>query len=106
MDKNDSEDRLIHNEQLLRDKNTHAKDGLKKYFRRDKAVRTTPIEFACECSDLECHEQIKASIDTYEKLHKRRDHFIISKGHETPKIEKIVASNAEFDVVEKPKLTN
>jgi hypothetical protein len=94
-------ERLIRNEQLIRDKNMAAGQGIKKYFHADQDVRQTPIAFLCECSMLDCDQNVNVSIDAYLKLHARRDHFLIFPGHETESIEKTVAHQDSFDIVEK-----
>lgn len=99
-----SKDRLVRNEQILRDKNTSAKNAIKKYFRNNSKVKATPIDFVCECSALDCDERVKLSINAYEKIHQRKDRFAIAKGHETPIVEKLVADKQNFGVVEKHEL--
>jgi hypothetical protein len=101
MSNNSSGDRLIKNEQILRAQNTATSKGIKKYFRNNQAIKNAPVSFVCECSRLNCDEYIKASINTYEKLHRRKDYFTIRHGHSMPEIEKIVTQNDDFDVVEK-----
>jgi len=100
-----SNERLIRNEQILRDKNTNAEKALKQYFHNDKDVQNAPMEFICECSTLNCKKHVNISISTYEKIHARRDRFVISKGHETPQVEKVVQHEPDFDIVEKPALS-
>jgi hypothetical protein len=99
-----SKDRSIRNEQLVRQKNTNVKNGIKKYFHNNKKVKTAPVAFICECSALDCQKHIRISIDDYEKIHGRDDHFVIFKGHELPDIEKIVADKPGFSIVEKYQL--
>lgn len=94
-------DRLIKNEQIIRDKNVAASKGIKKYFQYRKSIKNSPIAFVCECSKLDCNEHVSISISSYEQLHKRGDYFTIYPGHDVPKIEKIVAKQSDFDVVEK-----
>jgi hypothetical protein len=101
MSKNPSEDRLIRNEKILRAQNVATSKGIKKYFRNNSAIKKAPVSFACECSRLECNEYITISINAYEKLHRRKDHFTIRHGHHIPAIEKIVAQEDGFDIVEK-----
>jgi hypothetical protein len=99
-----SDNRLVRNEQKNRIKNVKAKDAIKKYFHDDKKVKDTPIAFDCECSDPNCSKHVKVSIDRYEETHKRKDRFTIAKGHNTPAVEKVVAKEPRYDVVEKAEL--
>ena len=94
-------DRLAYNEKLLRTKNTAAKDGVKKFFHDDKSIKSAPMEFACECSDLACHERIELSINAYEKIHQQANHFVIKKGHDIPDIEKIISKKSTYDIIKK-----
>jgi hypothetical protein len=98
-------DRLIKNEQTIRDKNITAAIGIKKFFRNAKEVTESPIEFMCECSDLNCEAKVKMSIKEYETLHKKQNRFVIAKGHKSPTVEKTVKRTKELEVVEKPQLT-
>jgi hypothetical protein len=98
---NPSKERLIRNEKILRAQNTATSKGIKKYFHNNAAIKNAPVSFVCECSRLDCKEYITASINTYEKLHQRKDYFTIRHGHGMPSIEKLVAEEEDFDVVEK-----
>ncbi len=93
--------RLIKNEQLIRARNTETSKGIKTFFRNKKEVVSAPVAFVCECSDLDCKEHVHTSIESYEKLHKRKDRFTIYPGHETPSVEKVVDQHEDFDIVQK-----
>ncbi len=101
MSNSPSENRLIQNEQIIRAQNTQAGQDLKKYLQNDPQAVSTPIAFVCECSVLDCNQHINISITDYEKLHQRKDRFTIYGRHLTPEIERVVAHEADFDVVEK-----
>lgn len=105
MSHNLSNDRSVRNEQILREKNTHTKNGIKKYFRNNRNIKAAPVEFVCECSTLDCKENVKLSIDSYENAHQRKDRFTIAKGHEQSSIEKVVADKVDFYIVEKMQLS-
>lgn len=97
-------EKLIKNEQIIRDHNRAAGRALKKYFGAKKEIMETPIEFVCECSDINCREPISVSIAEYERLHKRRNRFLIIKGHNVPHIEKTIERKGKTELVEKPSL--
>jgi hypothetical protein len=101
MDDDIRRDRLTKNEVLIREQNAAAGETIKKYFRGDKEVLQAPIAFICECSRLDCDQHVNISIDTYEKLHEARDRFMIYPGHETASVEKTIANQDGFDIVEK-----
>lgn len=96
--------KLIKNEQIVRDRNRTFSAMLKKYFGNRRALRNTPIDFVCECSDLNCQEPVTATLAEYEELHKRNDRFLIVKGHKSPTVEKTVETRGDFELVEKPDL--
>ncbi len=103
MSRDFSREHLLRNEQLLRDKNSRTKDGIKQYFRDDSAVKEEPLEFICECSALDCGGHVNLSINTYEEIHQHPDRFCVVPGHEILSIEKIVAQEADYYIVEKLK---
>src|SRR4051812_2789681 len=50
-----------------------------------------PIHFFCECSDENCRERIKITLNDYNEIHTVREHFIVLPGHEVPKIEDVTS---------------
>ena len=92
---------MVRNEQMLRDMNVRAKNGIKKYFRNRDDVKHEPIEFVCECSNVRCKGKVHLSIHEYEEIHRRKDRFVILPGHEAPKVEKGVTKQDRFVIVEK-----
>ncbi len=99
-------DKLIKNEQIIRDQNIVGSRALKKFFHYRNDFMNKPIKFMCECSDLSCKEPVIATIKEYEKLHKRKDYFMIVKGHKTPQIDKTIEIKDGFELVEKPDLAS
>lgn len=60
------------------------------------------LHFYCECSNADCVERVKLTISDYEQIHKIRDHFVISPGHDMPAIERvIVRHDPDYHIVEK-----
>jgi hypothetical protein len=96
--------KLIKNEQIIRNRNKGAVNAIKQYFYGRKNLAGSELELTCECSDPSCGKRIKITISEYEKIHRRNDRFIILKGHQSPAVEKIVASKSNFTTVEKPQL--
>lgn len=60
-----------------------------------------PLQFYCECSDVNCTERIKLTPSHYASIHKDRNRFIIIPGHETKKVEKVIDKEKDYYVVEK-----
>lgn len=100
-----NKDKLIKNEQTVRDRNRAFSSTLKKYFGSSKEIVNSPLEFVCECSDITCKEPIRTTVAEYEKLHKQNNRFLIVKGHKSPQVEKTVKEKGELELVEKPDLT-
>ena len=96
--------KLIQNEQIARRQNRTFSSALKKYFKGEKGVTDVPVEFICECSDLNCQERISLTIAEYEMLHKRNDRFLIVKGHKSPTVEKTVETKGNTELVQKQDL--
>jgi len=96
-----NKERLVKNEKLLRTRNTKATVAIKQYFRPDRNVADKPLAFNCECSNMDCGEAVEMTIHDYEKLHERRDRFVIVPGHETASVEKVISTHDGYAVVEK-----
>ena len=105
MSDNLSRNRLVRNEQIIRNRNTEAINGIKKYFQHDKKVKDAPLEFVCECSAIDCAEKVTMTINEYERIHSRKDLFAIAAGHQTPSIEEVLVSRDDYSVVEKEELS-
>lgn len=55
----------------------------------------------CECGDPMCAEQIALSREAYERTRANSTQFILRPGHQAADIEEIVATEADYVVVEK-----
>jgi hypothetical protein len=97
-------EKLIRNEQLIRDKNKVTAKAIKKYFSGTKGLDDAVLQFACECSDLECDAYVTLPIKEYERTHKQNNRFVLAPGHESPLVEKVVKAKESFNIVEKPTL--
>jgi hypothetical protein len=58
-------------------------------------------EFVCECSDSQCAHKLTAALDEYEQVREEPTHFLLHRGHEERRIERVVRSGPEYAVVEK-----
>jgi hypothetical protein len=61
------------------------------------------IEFLCECSDTACIETVALRISVYEEVRANPIRFVIKPGHEIEAIERVVAEDGGYAVVEKHK---
>ena len=59
-------------------------------------------EFICECGDSACTKGIVLTRGEYEAVRGHPTRFAIAVGHEIDRIERVVAVNGQFTVVEKP----
>lgn len=104
-----SKDRLAANEALFRAYNERVQLGIeavKAVAKEDNQEDLLPdldepLLFYCECSDLQCTKRIKVTPSQYATIHKERNHFIIVPGHQTKNIEKVIANEAGYSIVEK-----
>lgn len=87
--------RVAENESIFR----RANEKLEQRFRELGAEGLTP--FLCECGDARCTRTIKLSLDEYEAVRERADHFAIVPGHQILEAERVVEENGRYDVVEK-----
>jgi hypothetical protein len=55
----------------------------------------------CECADAMCAEQIGMSREAYERTRANPTQFIVRPGHQAADVEEVVATEAEYVVVEK-----
>jgi hypothetical protein len=55
----------------------------------------------CECGSEKCHEQISMTGAEYEKLRRIPTHFAVLPGHDVPAVERVIARNTRYVVVEK-----
>jgi hypothetical protein len=57
--------------------------------------------YVCECSDGECREPIRLTVEEYESVRGESTHFAIALDHENPEIEILVAEHQRYAVVQK-----
>jgi hypothetical protein len=89
----ESGERVARNEALFREFNERVED-----MAEGDALR---IGFVCECGDLECLERVELTRAVYEEVRSDPRRFVVAPGHENPEIERIVAREEGYVVVEK-----
>jgi hypothetical protein len=57
--------------------------------------------FMCECSDINCDENVPLSLDRYRKIRENPFLFVVVPGHEHLELEHVVDQAEGFNVVEK-----
>jgi hypothetical protein len=66
-----------------------------------KALGDTNLEVICECGQEDCVATIEVAADVYDSVHRERDRFIVTPGHEDPEIENVVERAERYVVVDK-----
>jgi hypothetical protein len=84
------------NEELFRNVNEQI-EMLSQTVEREDPV----MEYLCECDRPDCYEKVKATRAEYETVRTEPTHFIVSVGHQDPGVERVLASNDRFVIVEK-----
>ena len=85
-------ERIGKNEALFREVNERI---------RELTVQQGDAEFLCECGDDACTRPITMTLDEYEEVRSRPDHFAIVPGHEIDDVERVISQNERYAVVEK-----
>ena len=94
---------LINAELAARSFNSKAKDIIESH-NPEGSVSDLIIEFQCECSDETCQERVPLTPKQYERIHSKSSRFVLAKGHEEPRVERVKINRADFTIVEKPAL--
>jgi hypothetical protein len=55
----------------------------------------------CECSDPVCAEALEITREEYEAVRANPACFVVQRGHELPKVERVVDGNGRYIVVER-----
>jgi hypothetical protein len=58
-------------------------------------------EWICECADTDCTLRLEATLNEYERVRSDPRTFIVSRGHVYPEVERVLAENGRFMIVEK-----
>jgi hypothetical protein len=90
--------RAAKNESLFREINERVED-LNADF--DAFAALAPPEWVCECSDLQCTEQVAMSVADYEHVRENGTHFLVAVGHERAGVDRIIESGDAYTVVRK-----
>lgn len=104
-----SQRRMIDNEVVFRTYNEQVETGFEKLKaianednQNEEVFETdTPLQFYCECSDEDCRKRVTLEPSRYVQIHKKRNRFVIVRGHETKEIERVVSEEDGFCIIEK-----
>jgi hypothetical protein len=90
------EERAARNEALFREVNEQAQ----RLGRDWEQPGETPL-FICECADDACTERIAIPAEIYARVRENPRQFLIRPGHEHAELERVVATTADYLIVEK-----
>jgi hypothetical protein len=90
-------DRRIRNELLFRAVNNKLR-GLNADF---EGFAGEQAVFVCECSRIECIEQIEIAVATFDGICSALKRYVVVPGHDSPDLEQVVAREATYFVVER-----
>lgn len=90
------QERLARNEVLFRDVNERVRDIAAAHGKDDHLY-----EFYCECSNVDCTFQLRATLTEYETVRAHPTRFMIAPDHWLPEIEEVVEKSEHWWAVEK-----
>jgi hypothetical protein len=93
-----SSQRAAGNQSLYRSINERIKE-LNEAF--EGVVTGVPSDWVCECPDIECTSRISATVQEYESIRSNPRTFVVYPGHVYREVERVVAGNERFTIVEK-----
>lgn len=91
-----TEERLARNEALFREVNESIEQVAAGFGGSNHQYR-----FVCECSDIECREQVALTLAEYEWVRADPARFVLAPGHELHPIETVVDREPDHVIVEK-----
>jgi hypothetical protein len=91
------EERAGRNEALFREVN----ENIAKLDERLSTDASEPLPVVCECAQADCTTTLEISRDTYGRVRRHSERFIVARGHEQLDIEQVVESHPGYVIVEK-----
>lgn len=58
-------------------------------------------DFLCECGDPACTKPVSLTLAEYERIRSQPTHFGVLPGHSDASVERLIAGNDRYSVVEK-----
>jgi hypothetical protein len=95
-----SEEQVARNEVLFREFNERVEDVADAFDIRGEGD-VLPIDFVCECGNLDCLERIELTRAAYEHVRSDPRRFVVAPGHEDPEVARVVEQHEGYLVVEK-----
>ena len=95
-----SAERFARNEALFREFNERVEEVAETFDPRDEGD-SLRIGFVCECGNLDCLKQFDLTRAAYEEVRRNPKRFVVAPGHENTEVERVVARENRYLVVEK-----
>jgi len=76
-------------------------ERLEALHRQFALAHDRPLEILCECDRTACTEKLTVSVEVYERVRADSASFLVSPGHEDPRVEDIVDSGGNYVIVRK-----
>jgi hypothetical protein len=68
----------------------------------DDVREAAPIPFLCECAAEYCDGRVEVTLQEWEGIAAKPNHFVMVAGHERSEGEQVVSKRGEYEIVEKP----
>jgi len=76
-------------------------DRIAETARRFHVEPADTADFVCECADAACDDNVEATLEEYARVRRHRRRFLLRRGHEDFAVERVVAVEPHYAVVEK-----
>lgn len=104
-----SERRLVENEVVFRELNRRLQVGIDAVNKVALEEGEQPVYvdgdeafyFYCECSDENCKQRLRISLNEYNKIHQDSKSFIVARNHEVMSLEDVIFVGTDYSVVRK-----
>ena len=68
----------------------------------ERVPDTQPVAFICECANDECMGRVEVSLDEWEAVASKPNHFLMEADHPRSESEEVVGSLGEYQIARKP----
>ncbi len=93
--------RAARNQSFFRELNEKIRDESERFRGADEPSDEVRVTFVCECADMTCAEQMELTLQRYVDVRENPTRFPVKRGHIYPDVERVVADEDGYMVVEK-----
>lgn len=90
-------ERIAKNEEVFRAANRE----IERAEREQGATAEGVLEVICECGRDSCNGVISLTVAEYDSVHSQEDRFVVLRGHQSERIERVVDDRGTYVVVDK-----